>query len=179
MKYLILIFLVFFTATLLAEDKVWLLVDTDKKIIQVMRGYQLIESYEKISLGRNGAGHKQQSGDDITPIGRYKITSINDKSHFKIFLGINYPSVYDAGSAMYSERISMAEYLQIMQAHREGKMPPQTTKLGGYLGIHGVGSGNIKIQGLFDWTHGCIAVSNRQIEQLRKWVYLGMRVEIK
>jgi len=179
MKYLILIFLVFFTEMLLAEDEVWLLVDTDKKIIQVMRGYQLVESYEKISLGRNGAGYKQQAGDDMTPIGSYKIAYINDKSHFKSFFGINYPSAYDAGSAIYSEKISVREYQQIMQAHRKGKMPPQTTKLGGYLGIHGVGSGNVKIQGMFDWTHGCIAISNRQIEQLRKWVYLGMRVEIK
>jgi len=179
MRYLILIFLVFFTDTLLAEDEVWLLVDTDKKIIQVMRGYQLVESYEKISLGRNGAGYKQKTGDDMTPIGSYKIASINNKSHFKTFFGINYPSAYDAGVAMYSEEISMAEYQQIMQAHREGKMPPQVTKLGGHLGIHGVGSGNVKIQGMFDWTHGCIAVSNQQIDQLAKWVYLGMRVEIK
>jgi len=179
MRYLILIFLVFFTDTLLAEDEVWLLVDTDKKIIQVMRGYQLVESYEKISLGRNGAGYKQQTGDDMTPIGSYKIVSINNKSHFKTFFGINYPSAYDAGVAMYSEVISMAEYQQIMQAHREGKIPPQATKLGGHLGIHGVGSGNVKIQGLFNWTHGCIAVSNQQIDQLAKWIYLGMRVEIK
>jgi len=60
-----------------------------------------------------------------------------------------------------------------------GRLPPQDTNLGGLLGIHGVGRGNKRVQGVFDWTQGCVAVSNQQIDKLAKWMFLGMRVEIK
>jgi len=68
--------------------------------------------------------------------------------------------------------------LLIMKAHKNNEMPPSTS-LGGSVGIHGVGKGNPKIQGVFDWTHGCVALSNKQVDKLVPWVYLGMAVVIK
>ena len=179
MRYFIFLFAFFFYSSSEAQDTVWLLVDTQKKIIQVKQSEQILATFEHVSLGRNGAKHKQKSGDDITPIGTYKIAYANDKSHFRKFFGLNYPSRYDAGLALYSERISFAEYSAIMQAHRNNLLPPQNTVLGGQIGIHGLGNGNQKVHGLYDWTHGCVALSNRQIDRLAKWVYKGMRVEIK
>ena len=179
MRYFTFLLVLFFSGIALPQEPAWLLVDTQKKVIQVRQGGVVLAVFANISLGRNGAGHKQQSGDDITPIGHYKIAYINDKSHFRKFFGLNYPSVYDAGLALYRESITYADYQKIMQAHRHNKLPPQNTILGGRIGIHGVGEGNHKVHGAFDWTHGCVAVSNQQIDRLAHWVFQGMRVEIK
>ena len=179
MRYFIFLFAFFFYSCSYAQDAVWLLVDTQKKIIQVRQGDRILETFEHISLGRKGANLKKKLGDDVTPIGSYKITYINNKSRFRKFFGINYPSSQDAGFALYSARISYPEYQAIMQAHQNNQGPPQNTVLGGWIGIHGLGGGNKNIHSEFDWTHGCVALSNRQVDILEKWVYKGMRVEIK
>lgn len=53
----------------MGQDPIWLLVDTQKKLIQVKQGSQTLANFENISIGRQGAGHKGKSGDDITPLG--------------------------------------------------------------------------------------------------------------
>jgi len=163
----------------MAQPAAWLLVDTDKKWVQVRQGGRIVAHFKRIALGRNGAGYKQKVGDDITPLGNYKVSHKNKQSHFREFIGINYPSVEDAQRGLRSNYISKKEYTAIIDAHRQDKIPPQNTRLGGLIGIHGLGVGNNKVHRLFDWTHGCIAVSNTQIERLSKWVYIGMPVIIK
>ncbi|MBT3813767.1 MAG: L,D-transpeptidase [Gammaproteobacteria bacterium] len=179
MRYFIFLFLFCFTCLSMAEDATWLLVDTQKKIIQVKQGKHILESFDKISIGRKGANYKQRSGDDITPLGNYKIAYINDQSNFRVFFGLNYPSVYDAELALIDKRISVLEFQEIKQAHESNSLPPQNTVLGGYIGIHGIGQGDKKVHGVFDWTQGCVAVSNPQIDKLAKLIYQGMRVQIK
>jgi L,D-peptidoglycan transpeptidase YkuD (ErfK/YbiS/YcfS/YnhG family) len=51
--------------------------------------------------------------------------------------------------------------------------------LGGQIGIHGLGSGDIKVHEVFDWTHGCIALTNSQIDHLSQLVDTGTVVKIK
>jgi lipoprotein-anchoring transpeptidase ErfK/SrfK len=51
--------------------------------------------------------------------------------------------------------------------------------LGGHIGIHGVGRGDLRIHQQFDWTQGCIALTNEQIEQLQNLVRVGDRVVIQ
>lgn len=179
MRYYLFFFIIVFCLPSHAKEVVWLLVDTQKKMIQVKQGEQTLATYKHASIGRKGSSHKQKRGDDITPIGNYKITYTNDKSHFRKFFGLNYPSAYDAGMALYSDRISYPVYKAIMKAHRNNRLPPQNTVLGGRIGIHGVGRGNKKLHGAFDWTHGCVALSNQQIDNLDRWVYKGMPVHIK
>ncbi len=179
MRYLIFLFVFLFCSYSFAQEDIWLKVDTKKKVIQVKQGGAILETFEHISIGRNGARQKLEVGDNVTPIGTYKITHTNAKSHFRKFFGIDYPSVKDANLALFSAKISSSEYQAIVEAHENNKIPPQNTALGGQIGIHGVGRGNKKVHGIFDWTHGCIAVSNRQIDRLAKWVYKGMRVQIK
>ncbi|RLA20839.1 MAG: L,D-transpeptidase [Gammaproteobacteria bacterium] len=179
MRHLLFFFCWFYCVAAYAQEEVWLLVDTQKKNIQVKQGDRTLEIFGEISLGRKGAGYKQKSGDNITPLGSYKIAYTNDKSHFRKFFGLNYPLVRDAELALQAKRISYSDYQLITQAHRMDRLPPQDTDLGGQLGIHGVGRGNKRVQGIFDWTQGCVAVSNQQIDKLAKWMFLGMRVEIK
>ena len=58
-------------------------------------------------------------------------------------------------------------------------MPPQQTALGGHIGIHGIGAGDPRIHEDFNWTSGCIALTNAQIDDLAGWVRLGMRVVVR
>ena len=57
--------------------------------------------------------------------------------------------------------------------------PPQDTVLGGHIGIHGIGEGNPEIHRRFDWTQGCIALTNEEIEQLANLVGIGAKVVIR
>jgi hypothetical protein len=83
---------------------------------------------------------------------------------------IQHGAIY-ARYAVNAGHISYDDYLSIIKAHQKNKMPPGDTNIGGRIGIHGMGRGNPKIQGVFDWTHGCIALSNLQIDELANWVY--------
>jgi len=179
MRYFIFLFLYFFACLCIAEETTWLLIDTQKKIIQVKHADLIFASFTGISIGREGAGLKQKSGDNITPLGNYKIAYIKDNSHFGRFFGLNYPSIADAELAIMDKRISELEFQEIKLAHSNNMLPPQDTSLGGYIGIHGIGLGDKDIHGIFDWTQGCVALSNQQIDKLAIWVYKGMRVQIK
>jgi len=143
--------------------------DTNKKIdkIQVfkserkMKVYsrgQLIKTY-KISLGRKPVGAKQFEGDDKTPEGKYIINDKNPNSGYHLNLGISYPKAKD-----------------IQFAKSKGKSP------GGLIKIHGLknGLGFIgKFHRFFDWTHGCIAVTDEEIEELYHNVKTGTVIEMR
>lgn len=113
-----------------------------------MEAYQygkLVKTY-KISLGKNPTGDKEFEGDGKTPEGEYQITSKNEKSSFYKNLGISYPGLDD-----------------IEYAKKAGK------SAGGDIKIHGVrnGFGWIgKFQRWVDWTNGCIAVTNSEMDEL-------------
>ncbi len=66
-----------------------------------------------------------------------------------------------------------------MQAVRHHRIPPQNTPLGGQLGIHGLGRGDLDIQRTINWTNGCVALTNHDIRRLGQWVHVGTRVIIR
>jgi hypothetical protein len=103
---------------------------------------------------------------------------ISRKSKFLNFIGLNYPSVQDAERGFKNGVITEAAYSHIRNSHAGGSTPPQTTPLGGFIGIHGVGKGSLEIHRLANWTEGCIALDNDQIRELMKHVSPGMEVEI-
>jgi len=116
------------------------------------------------AFGREPAGAKRAAGDERTPEGDYRVAGPARPSRFHRFLPIDYPSVADADVALAERRISRAEHARIVEAHRRGAMPPQDTALGGLLGLHGEGArwrGESK--GL-DWTHGCIALADAELD---------------
>jgi L,D-peptidoglycan transpeptidase YkuD (ErfK/YbiS/YcfS/YnhG family) len=51
--------------------------------------------------------------------------------------------------------------------------------LGGSIGIHGVGAGNRRIHEDFNWTEGCVALTNEQIDDLDRYIHIGTRVVIR
>ncbi len=158
----------------------WLLVDTKADTLSIMQGQQPIKVFRPIALGSSGAGVKSRRGDNRTPTGVFRIGWINDQSRFKTFIGLDYPNPDYAERALREHRIDRATYERIRAAWTHGYTPPQDTPLGGQIGIHGVGMGDPRVHNAgINWTSGCVALDNHQIEALRPWVRKGMRVEIR
>ena len=119
---------------------------------------QIIKTY-KISIGRNPVGQKEFEGDKKTPEGIYTINDKNPKSGYHKSLGISYPNQSD-----------------IVIAGKIGR------KTGGDIKIHGLRNGLSiigKFHRLFDWTLGCIALTNPEIDQLYEHTTIGTIIEIK
>ncbi|MDP2902177.1 MAG: L,D-transpeptidase [Methylovulum sp.] len=169
----------FFSAEVSANSNVWLLIDTKARKIEVKKGGQTLETLNSIAIGRGGAGFKSHRGDNITPHGDYRIGWIGEKSSFRRFFGLTYPSIDDAEKALGQGIINHATYDRIVAAHMNNQIPPQNTPLGGQIGIHGLGRADERIHKSFDWTHGCIALTNVQIDHLSQLVDTGTVVKIK
>ncbi len=162
-----------------AGDNIWLLIDTQKLELQVKLGDVTLVKYSNISIGRNGSGFKRRRGDDTTPLGKYRISWINRKSRYNLFFGFNYPSIENAGDALKKKLIDQKTYKRIVRSHQSHQVPPQNTPLGGLIGIHGLGRADKKIHESMNWTHGCIALTNEQINNLDKLIKKGTLVIVK
>jgi murein L,D-transpeptidase YafK len=122
-----------------------------------MRAGQVIKAYS-IALGRNPVGPKTRQGDGKTPEGIYSISGRNPASAFYRALRISYPNPADRA-----------------HAKKLGVAP------GGDIMIHGLpnGQGHIgKAHRLTDWTEGCIAVTDAEIEEIWRLVPDGTKVKI-
>ncbi len=169
----------FFSFAVIADDDVWLLVDTKALTIEVKKGQQTLETLNDIAIGRGGAGFKSHKGDNVTPFGSYRIGWVGEQSNFRKFFGLTYPSAEDAQKALQQGVINQMAYNSIITAHRSNQVPPQNTPLGGRIGIHGLGRADEKIHKSMNWTHGCIALTNGQIDHLSHWLDKGTVVKIK
>ena len=112
-----------------------------------------------IALGKCPAGHKEREGDLRTPEGMYYVCTRNAQSKFHLALGLSYPNPDDADAALARREITSAEHQAILCAHAALRRPPWDTRLGGFIMIHGGGTAS-------DWTAGCIALENSDIEKL-------------
>ncbi|MGR9085865.1 MAG: L,D-transpeptidase family protein [Gammaproteobacteria bacterium] len=168
-----------FSMAVQANDSIWLLVDTTALKIEVKRGDKTLDTIDDIAIGRGGAGFKSRRGDDVTPFGEYRIGWVGERSSFRKFFGLTYPSPEDAEIAFKKGLIDQATFDRIIRAHRYHQVPPQNTPLGGQIGIHGLGRADMKIHKSMNWTHGCIAMTNSQIDHLSHWLETGTLVKIK
>lgn len=137
-------------------DKVVVL--KSKRVLFLLKEGEIIKAY-KIALGKDPVGHKARLGDNKTPEGAYTLSSrkYSDKYHLTIF--ISYPNESD------TER-----------AKNLGVSP------GGSIAIHGLPKGLASLNKLhrqMDWTSGCIAVTNDEIEEIWRLVEDGTPIEIK
>nr|WP_279537138.1 L,D-transpeptidase [Aestuariicella hydrocarbonica] len=164
-----------------ATPRRWLLVDTGLLTLSVMEGSEAIYHVQNIAIGSNGTGnhHNKRLRDEKTPLGDFTITAIRPSNRFHLFVGFDYPTMSYADAAVADGRISQEEYAALQSAWHQNLPIPQSTGLGGYFGIHGVGAGNARIHRLFNWTNGCIALTNQQIEQLARLITVGTPVSIR
>lgn len=162
-----------------AEAERWLLVDTQAMTLSVMEGELPQLTLHDLAIGRFGTSETRRRGDHTTPLGRFRITRIDRDAAFHRFLQLDYPDVDRAEQAHREGVINDVERERILDAHRRGVTPPQHTVLGGYIGIHGLGRGDPDLHKAMNWTRGCVALTNEQIDALLSWVVVGMRVEIR
>lgn len=160
------------------SEEIWLAVDTGHLVLRVMRGDQVLHTFEDIAIGRYGATRDKRRLDGRTPLGEFRISRINDKSPFRRFFGFDYPRLEQAERALQAGDLDPSAYIAIREAVRNRRPPPQNTVLGGYLGIHGIGAGDPEVHENYNWTNGCIALTNGQIDRLAGWVRIGTRVVV-
>jgi murein L,D-transpeptidase YafK len=127
-------------------------------VLELLAGGKVIRSY-KVALGSGGLAAKERAGDGRTPEGHYVIDSRNEHSAYHKALHISYPNDED-----------------MRRAAKLGVSP------GGSIMIHGLPNGKGWIGGahrMSDWTLGCVAVTDDEIEEIWKLVPLGTPVEIR
>lgn len=161
-----------------SANDIWIDVDTVKHTLIVMNGEKVEATFENVAIGRFGTTHFKMEGDDKTPLGKFRIGWINEQSRYYRFFGLDYPNRDTADLALEENRITAETWQSIVDATNVGKTPPQNTPLGGFIGIHGIGRGDPEIHDQFHWTNGCIALTNRQIDQLGQWLKPGIVVNI-
>ncbi len=151
-----------------------------ERMLLLKRGTK-IEKVFRMASGRGGPGDKHYRGDHRTPVGTYRIVKIKRSSRFHTFLQLNYPNVKDAFYGLGGRMISVYDFDRIVSAQKYHTIPPQNTALGGAIGIHGIGAVTPQkwdIHQKVNWTEGCIALTNEQIDTLRRYVGVGTRVVI-
>jgi murein L,D-transpeptidase YafK len=149
-----------------------------KLYLYVMEGNKerLAKTYQ-IALGNNPTGTKLRQGDGATPEGDYYITHKNPRSNFYLSLGVSYPNIIDADKGLKDGLITKAQHKAIADAVNARAKPPQNTRLGGDIFIHGGGTG--KLFGSFrDWTLGCVALENDEIKELFETIPVRTPVKI-
>lgn len=133
-----------------------IVVDKSDRFLILFKDGDEIARYSNIRFGDKPIGHKQFEGDEKTPEGDYVIEGRNPASSYHLSLKISYPNAAD-----------------IAFAASQGKSP------GGDIFIHGQPNGWAGPTILHDWTDGCIALSNAEIEQIWKLVPDGTKIRIQ
>jgi murein L,D-transpeptidase YafK len=129
-----------------------------QRTLQLLNHGKVIKSY-KIALGGNPIGPKSREGDHRTPEGLYVLDSRNPDSQFYKSIHISYPNQHERAAA------------------RERSISP-----GGNVFVHGLPNGYGFVGAshrLKDWTDGCIAVTNAEMDEIWKAVPNGTPIEIR
>jgi murein L,D-transpeptidase YafK len=176
---LLLAILMIFGSGMVQGEEVRILVDTKAGSLAVLDGETVVHRFEDISIGRYGVTADKHRGDNRTPLGRFRVGWISSKTRYHRFLGLTFPDLESASRAFSNKLISKEEWLAIRYAHKHGEVPPQGTRMGGLIGIHGIGTGDAEMHRNYNWTNGCVALTNEEIDQLLEWVTVGTEVEIR
>ena len=152
-----------------------LVVRKDVRRIQLFERGQAFELDDELAcwqvgLGGQPAGPKRVRGDNRTPEGWYA-TSDKPWSNFYGAIAVHYPNADDARSGVAAGRITAAQGESILGALEAGRKPLQSTRLGGEILIHG-GGGDV------DWTLGCIAMDDTDLDLLRATLPGGQKVDL-
>jgi len=126
--------------------------------LELYRGSELLKAYP-VSLGRHPVGKKEQQGDGRTPEGEYRLDYRNANSSFYRALHISYPQADDVASARV-----------------RGADP------GGLVMVHGIKNGLGwlgRLHRMVDWTDGCVAVTDREMDEIWRAVPDGTKIVLQ
>ncbi len=117
----------------------------------------------RVAIGSGGSGPKRMRGDNVTPVGTYRVTA-HIKGVFHQFLSVSYPN--DEDRARYAE------------LKRRGEIP-RGRGIGSDIGIHGTGHADWNgVHKENDWTFGCVALDDDEIDEIAGLVKDGTRIVI-
>ena len=133
-----------------------IIVDKSDRTLVLSAGGQPVLTIRDIRLGGAPQGHKQFEGDERTPEGEYSVDMRNPRSHYHRSLRISYPNAADR-----------------QRAAQAGRAP------GGDIFIHGQPNYSPFGRLWYDWTDGCIAVSDAEMDQIWRLVRTGTRITIQ
>lgn len=162
-----------------APDEAWIRIDLDRRELAVLRGGQRLMTIPYLAIGTAGASRIRLQGSHLTPVGEFRIDRINRQSQFELFFGLDYPTPEVARDAWRRGILSDSDYRQYRRYRQQYGISPANTPLGGYIGIHGLGDRPAGVHRIMDWTEGCIAVTNAEIQALARYVDIGTRVVIR
>lgn len=129
-----------------------------------------------ISLGFNPISPKTRRGDGATPEGLYYVNDKHPSKKYYLFVGISYPNLKDIESARWRGELSPTEYEVCLAELKHGG---RSCPLGNSIGIHGGGVFRKGPQGYErDWTHGCIALDDPDVQQVYRFARIGTPVLI-
>ena len=153
------------------------MIDKSARTLRLYAGERLERVYP-VALGRNWAADKAVEGDEATPIGEFYICSKNPRSKFFLSMCLSYPNAEDAERGLTAGLITAQEHAQILTALAAKGLPPQRTRLGGEIYIHGEDPAALT-GAPKDWTRGCIALANEAMQELYAQIPLGTPVVIR
>lgn len=155
----------------LSVEKPRIVVYKAERKLELYSDQALVRTY-RVGLGFSPVADKQREGDGATPEGDFYIFVKNTKSAYYLSLGVSYPNTEDAARGLRDGLITKPQHAAIVKANRKKTAPPQYTKLGGLIYIHGHGASK-------DWTLGCVALENDDMKELFDAVSVGTPVTIK
>lgn len=171
--------LILLSSAVRADPRIWVLIDTHHDRAEVLRGDHPLALFPNISWGRGGVASLHTAGDETTPLGHYHVTRIDYHSRFHVFIELNYPTLAHLDQAFRDGIFDATTYGDLLDyALAHGRLP-QNTELGGHIGIHGLGEADPRVHARFNWTQGCIALTNSQIDRLLQYVQIGTPVVIR
>lgn len=148
-----------------------IVVTKGKRLLRLYSAGKVVREY-RVGLGLSPVEDKVKAGDRRTPEGEFYICQKNFHSQFYLSLELSYPNRRHADRGLRDGLITRAQYNQIVGALDRKRVPPQNTRLGGELFIHGNGSRS-------DWTWGCVALEDKDVRELFDAVPVGTPVTIE
>ena len=156
MRYIALLTLILAAPVFAGVDLVK--VDKSERKMFLLDGEKIVREYD-VAFGENPKGHKQQEGDERTPEGRYTLDYKKEDSSFYRAVHVSYPNENDKANAK-----------------KLGVSP------GGFIMVHGQRnwlSWFAPITQIFNWTNGCIAITNSEMDEFMELVDVGTSIEIE
>lgn len=143
----------------------------EKRRLYVMQSNVLVRDYP-VGLGFHPTGDKEKEGDGRTPEGSFFVCVKKPNSRFQKSLGLSYPDKKHAERAFFAGVITPIEFRDILLAFENKATPPWNTVLGGQIFIHAGGAHK-------DWTEGCVALYNSDMDELFQIASVGTPVSIR
>jgi len=143
----------------------------EKRRLYVIQANVLVRDYP-VALGFQPQGDKEKAGDGRTPVGEFKIDSKEGMGRFSKTLRINYPDKKHAERAYFSGLLTAAQFKEIQSALEKKMKPPIDNPIGGRIAIHGGGAHK-------DWTDGCVALYDSDLEELFQIAHIGSPISIR